>query len=214
MLMTNSHSNQSNQGNEVDQNMEILRRRAPSKPLGAMIALALVATPASAAAKADDDNGDRRAKPKHVREYKQVRRDYVKSFGVEAAGRHIVRDGYREGDGDVRRARKPEIVRSMQHMRAQLDASPAQAAGDDSAAVGTSVQAAAAGAPTSVIECESGGDYGAVNPAGYYGAYQFDQGTWDAYAPAGYAGTNPAQAPPAVQDAAAASVPYDAWPNC
>ena len=65
-----------------------------------------------------------------------------------------------------------------------------------------------------MIECESGGDYGAVNPAGYYGAYQFDQGTWDAYAPAGYAGTNPASAPPEVQDAAAAAVPYDAWPNC
>ncbi len=72
-----------------------------------------------------------------------------------------------------------------------------------------------AGAPTSARrQCESGGDYGAVNPAGYYGAYQFDQGTWDAYAPDGYAGSNPASAPPEVQDAAAAAVPYDAWPNC
>ena len=26
---------------------------------------------------------------------------------------------------------------------------------------------------------ESAGDYGAVNPAGYYGAYQFSQPTWD-----------------------------------
>jgi hypothetical protein len=25
---------------------------------------------------------------------------------------------------------------------------------------------------------------------------------------------NPAEAPPEVQDAAAAAVPYDAWPNC
>ena len=58
------------------------------------------------------------------------------------------------------------------------------------------------------------GSHTAVNPAGYYGAYQFDQSTWDAYAPSGYQGTNPAAAPPAVQDQAAASVPYDAWPNC
>ena len=64
------------------------------------------------------------------------------------------------------------------------------------------------------LQCESGGSYTAVNPAGYYGAYQFDQSTWDAYAPSGYQGTNPAAAPPAVQDQAAASVPYDAWPNC
>jgi Transglycosylase-like domain len=53
-----------------------------------------------------------------------------------------------------------------------------------------------------------------VNPAGYYGAYQFDQSTWDAYAPSGYQGVNPAEAPPSVQDATAASVPYDAWPSC
>lgn len=64
--------------------------------------------------------------------------------------------------------------------------------------------------------CESGGSggYSADTGNGYYGAYQFDQTTWDAYAPEGYAGTNPASAPPEVQDAVAAAVPYDAWPNC
>ncbi|UJA21854.1 hypothetical protein HJD18_05085 [Thermoleophilia bacterium SCSIO 60948] len=70
------------------------------------------------------------------------------------------------------------------------------------------------GAPTEVIECESGGDYSANTGNGYYGGYQFDQSTWDAYAPEGYAGTLPSEAPPEVQDAAAAAVPYDAWPNC
>lgn len=76
------------------------------------------------------------------------------------------------------------------------------------------VPAPASSADTATTQCESGGDYTTDTGNGYYGAYQFDQSTWDAYAPAGYAGTNPATAPPAVQDAAAAAVPYDAWPNC
>lgn len=64
--------------------------------------------------------------------------------------------------------------------------------------------------------CESGGSggYAADTGNGFFGAYQFDQSTWDAYAPEGYDGMNPATAPAAVQDAAAAAVPYDAWPNC
>lgn len=64
--------------------------------------------------------------------------------------------------------------------------------------------------------CESGGSggYTADTGNGYYGAYQFDQQTWDAYAPDSYGGTNPAAAPSEVQDAAAAAVPYDAWPSC
>jgi hypothetical protein len=69
-------------------------------------------------------------------------------------------------------------------------------------------------ASSSTIQCESGGNYSTDTGNGYYGAYQFDQSTWDAYAPSGYAGTNPADAPPSVQDQTAASVPYDAWPSC
>jgi len=48
-----------------------------------------------------------------------------------------------------------------------------------------------------IAACESGGSYTAINSAGYYGAYQFDIGTWNGYG--GY--TRPDQAPPAVQDA-------------
>lgn len=64
----------------------------------------------------------------------------------------------------------------------------------------------------STVMCESGGDYGANTGNGYYGGYQFDSGTWDAYGDPAYGEAN--EAPPAVQDEAAASVPYDAWPNC
>ena len=53
---------------------------------------------------------------------------------------------------------------------------------------------------------ESGGDYGASNASGSgcTGAYQFSQGTWDAYAQSAapdYVGVDPASAPPEVQDA-------------
>lgn len=67
-------------------------------------------------------------------------------------------------------------------------------------------------ASASTVQCESGGDYSINTGNGYYGAYQFDSGTWDAYGDPAYAEAS--DAPPAVQDAAAASVPYDAWPNC
>jgi hypothetical protein len=67
------------------------------------------------------------------------------------------------------------------------------------------------GAGSSTVQCESGGDYGAYDPSGtYWGGWQFDQQTWNAYAPSGEWGS----ATPAEQDAAAAAVPYDAWPNC
>jgi hypothetical protein len=62
--------------------------------------------------------------------------------------------------------------------------------------------------------CESGGNYRADTGNGYYGAYQFAATTWWAI---GYSGL-PSQAPPQVQDQAAARL-YDlsgwgAWPTC
>lgn len=48
-----------------------------------------------------------------------------------------------------------------------------------------------------IARCESGSNYSSINSAGYYGAYQFDNGTWSNYQ--GYARAD--QAPPAVQDA-------------
>ena len=51
-----------------------------------------------------------------------------------------------------------------------------------------------------IAACESGGDPTAVNAAGYYGKYQFDEGTWAAVGGSG----NPAEAPEAEQDYRAA----------
>ena len=71
-----------------------------------------------------------------------------------------------------------------------------------------------AGSTIDVLACirryESGGDYSAVSAAGHAGAYQFERRTWaGAVTRAGYAewADRPAnEAPPAVQDAAAAQL--------
>ena len=53
-------------------------------------------------------------------------------------------------------------------------------------------------------QCENKGVYDTSSRSGKYrGAYQFAQGTWDGVAPEGWAGVDPATAPPEVQDQAA-----------
>jgi hypothetical protein len=155
--------------------------------------------------------------PGYEKRYIDLRQRFVKQVGLHEAGRNIVRDGYREKRGDVHEATKGEVVASTDRMEASLnppEPTSTTASATSTATTATTSYAGTSSASSSTVQCESGGDYTAVNPAGYYGAYQFDQGTWDAYAPSGYQGVNPAEAPPAVQDATAASVPYDAWPNC
>ena len=65
-----------------------------------------------------------------------------------------------------------------------------------------------------IAACESGGDPTAVNAAGYYGKYQFDEGTWAAVGGSG----NPAEAPEAEQDYRAALLYSQSgsspWPVC
>ena len=66
----------------------------------------------------------------------------------------------------------------------------------------------------SIAACESGGDPTAVNAAGYYGKYQFDEATWASVGGSG----NPAEAPEAEQDYRAALLYAQAgsspWPVC
>jgi hypothetical protein len=157
--------------------------------------------------------------PAYEKHYRELRKQVVKHVGLHAAGRDIVSDGYLQKDGDVHQATKAEVLASTDRMDATLNP-PEPAPTTDATATDTGTTTATtsytgtSSASSSTIQCESGGDYSTDTGNGYYGAYQFDQSTWDAYAPSGYAGTNPAAAPPAVQDQAAASVPYDAWPNC
>src|SRR4051794_751317 len=62
--------------------------------------------------------------------------------------------------------------------------------------------------------CESGGNYQANTGNGFYGAYQFDLGTWHGL---GYSG-RPSEAAPSTQDAAARQLQsqrgWSPWPAC
>lgn len=72
--------------------------------------------------------------------------------------------------------------------------------------------------------CESGGNYAINTGNGFYGAYQFTIGTWNAVAAAvapEWAGTQPHLAPPAAQDRMAHALAYEIpwggahhWPVC
>ena len=65
-----------------------------------------------------------------------------------------------------------------------------------------------------IAQCESGGDYSAVSPEGYGGAYQFDQSTWESVGGTG----SPATASPAEQDMRAQMLLEQSgtspWPVC
>jgi hypothetical protein len=67
---------------------------------------------------------------------------------------------------------------------------------------------------SNIRQCESGGNYSTNTGNGYYGAYQFTQGTWNSL---GYPGV-PSDASPATQDAAAAQLAsrsgFGQWPVC
>jgi hypothetical protein len=177
--------------------------------------VAALATPMAAQASPNSIVPERN--PGYEKQYLDVRKEFLQHAGLSEAGRNIVRDGFLENDGDVHQATKAEVVASTQRMDASLNPpEPASTTEPATTTATTSMTTESGGSAvaSSTAQCESGGSYTAVNPAGYYGAYQFDQGTWDAYAPSGYQGVNPAEAPPAVQDQTAASVPYDAWPSC
>ena len=185
----------------------------------AAIAASAAAVAAPVAAQASPSEVMPERHPAYEKRYLEVRQNLVNRLGLREAGRNIVRDGYLEKDGNVHPATKSEVVASAERMEASLK--PPEPATDTATSTSTvtapatsSTDYSSGAVASSTVQCESGGDYTAVNPAGYYGAYQFDQQTWDAYAPSGYQGVNPAEAPPAIQDEAAASVPYDAWPQC
>jgi soluble lytic murein transglycosylase-like protein len=79
---------------------------------------------------------------------------------------------------------------------------------------GGTIQGVSLATLEAIAACESGGDPTAVNPAGYYGKYQFDMGTWASVGGSG----NPAEASEAEQDYRAALLYSRAgsspWPIC
>jgi hypothetical protein len=192
-----------------------MRNRIAAVVLG----VALVGAPAAAIAKDENkkgkagyeeaidhglENGDYQP---YEKRYLRLYDRFADEFGVEEAGRNVVIFG-EETKGGVRDAGRERVEKSSAYFETSLNPPvPAEAA------VATeTTESSYAGAASGTVMCESGGDYAANTGNGYYGGYQFDSATWDAYGDPAYAEAN--EAPPAVQDAAAASVPYDAWPNC
>jgi hypothetical protein len=185
----------------------------------ATIATCVAALAAPVAAQASPTSLVPERHPAYEKQYLDMRKEFMEHAGLSEAGRNLVRDGYLEQDGDVHQATKAEVVASTERMNDSLNPPEPASTTEPATTVSTTTtpttsDSGGSAVASSTAQCESGGSYTAVNPAGYYGAYQFDQGTWDAYAPSGYQGVNPAEAPPAVQDQTAASVPYDAWPTC
>ncbi|MDT7550222.1 MAG: resuscitation-promoting factor RpfA, partial [Actinomycetota bacterium] len=84
----------------------------------------------------------------------------------------------------------------------------------DAAMLATGASAASSDDFARLRNCESGGNYAINTGNGFYGAYQFDRGTWNGL---GYSGTAN-QASPATQDAAAAKLQsqrgWSPWPAC
>lgn len=182
--------------------------------LACVVVMLTVAVPGVQAFPADApvNAGPRWAK--YERTYLDTRARYRRAFGLQAAGRNIVRDGYREASGDVHSATRAEAMRSVGAMRGALHP-PELAPADesymtDTAAVYSSPPANLAG----IAACESGGDYNAVDSTGtYWGAFQFDAGTWASVSDAPYGSASPAE-----QDAAAAELYAERgaapWPVC
>jgi Transglycosylase-like domain len=188
-----------------------MRNRIAAAALG----LALMGVPAVAHAEDNGAAGYERAIKSALEhgDYKPYQKRYLRlydkfadEFGVQSAGRNVVLFGALTKSG-VHDAGRNRVVTDADEFAAALNPAPAETTGATTTTTTTTTSAA-----SGTVACESGGDYSADTGNGYYGGYQFDSGTWDAYGDSSYAEAS--DAPPAVQDAAAASVPYDAWPSC
>jgi hypothetical protein len=98
----------------------------------------------------------------------------------------------------------PETV-PVTSPRATVPATTARTTASTTAAVEPQRASAGATPPEYIKQCESGGDYRAVNPNGHYGAWQFSMSTWRSVGGTG----NPADASPAEQGYRAAIL----WAN-
>jgi len=118
-----------------------------------------------------------------------------KVHGVRAPGRNIRRYGvrydsrsnHRPGPWKTRRAHAAELARSIRTFERWLAPPPAPVRrGDRPSLGGVAPQNAGGGfsIPRGIVMCESGGNYGAVNPSsGARGAYQIMPGTHSAVCP-------------------------------
>lgn len=193
-----------------------------------MTATCIVAAMLLTCASAQASTVDTRYKNEFRKEVTHLRKEVDKKKGRSAGGRDILKYGI-ERPGKDRPARTAEVkdYEAVLHRiknpppRPQVVITRATTPQGPPTTQASTQQVASpqssggSGPGSSTSQCESGGNPRAVSPGGTYrGKWQFDQQTWNAYAPPGYRGTDPINAPESIQDVAAGNVPYDAWPNC
>jgi hypothetical protein len=105
-------------------------------------------------------------------------------------------------------------VKRLAAERAAAEAAAAAASYTSATSSSYSGGGGAGGSLAGIRACESGGNYSTNTGNGFYGAYQFDQQTWNSVGGSG----NPANASPAEQDARAQALinsrGSSPWPSC
>lgn len=149
------------------------------------------------------------ATAQHVREYTKLYRRVAHEFGKRKPGRMIVRDGTAKGP-----ATDAQVEKSIALFRLWLAPPPAPVVTPVVTNPITQVSrpitqpssvsySGGYSIPSSIVSCESGGNWGAVNASsGAGGAYQILPSTWAAYGGTGA----PQDASPAEQSAIAARI--------
>lgn len=141
--------------------------------------LLLVAITASALLAAGSQAGATEQNQKYLRLYEKV----ADKEGKRAPGRNIVKWGMPNGK-DAKRSQITESIEVLQRILNPPPAPVVAVAADSVAAptVGTSYSSGVPAELESIAQCESGGDYSAVNASsGAYGKYQILPSTAAAY---------------------------------
>jgi hypothetical protein len=190
----------------------------------AIAALSLMVATGAQAASSRDQTPDvvlNKSEP-YEKQYLSAYAEAKKVLGKKDAGRNIYVDGLPSKGGGSHIAHKRDFKRITADLLAAIDrkqnppvvTTEPTITETTTTAEPTPVTGGAGGDLASIRACESGGNYSTNTGNGYYGAYQFNLGTWQA---AGGTG-NPATASPAEQDAVAAAWiaagNRSAWPNC
>lgn len=147
----------------------------------ALLLVGVLVISAPGVAQADRSN----CKPKIEQSYSHYYKTVAHKFGKRQPGRHIRDDGMRVYHKStkhyvVRDAKCREVRRSLRTFKRWLAPPPAPImAGDTSSANNTPPSYAGGNysIPSSIVMCESGGNYNAYNPSGARGAYQIMPGT-------------------------------------
>lgn len=125
---------------------------------------------------------------KKVIYYAHLHRKWSKRAGRSVVGRQIVKFGMPKRGGGHRVATRAEwrhtlaVFNRWEHPPAPVAPAPTLQQTNSAASSAYSYGGGSYSIPTSIVMCESGGNYGAVNPSsGAYGAYQILPSTSAAY---------------------------------